>query len=163
MVSSSNNRVVVMSTVEGVTASFRAEPTPRQPTQQPDGVSETEVQRRVDAARQEGQKVGEETGRTQAELEQRAPRWADALDADADFAARPIVRGVTHSRDDGRNINRGDNYPISKSAPSISGFTGDARARDVVTHEDTLYLYTNIGSPNRRAFWNGMSSYGLDS
>jgi len=159
MVSRDNGRTVAMSAVEGVSASFEATPSPpppRSPTTPPTGVSEEEVERREDTAREEGRMAGEATGLAKAEARQRAPKWADALNANDDFGAtgtRFEAVTVAHMRDGRQEIGPTSNYPISRSAPSISGFSGTGSARDVTTHEDTIYLYTNIGSPNTRPFW----------
>ena len=166
-VSRENGQIVVMASVDDVEAKFEptqtrtSPPTQQQPppitrpTQPTDTVTRDQNERDKNTARQEGRDTGFQQGQNQAELEQRAPKWISTL-----ANTLPEEDGVTieHMRGGRPTIGQTLTLLPGKSAPSISdsAFTGYGFSRgdkEAGTGEETLYLYTNIGSPNARPFW----------
>ncbi|MCY4350151.1 MAG: hypothetical protein OXC25_09935 [Thiotrichales bacterium] len=126
---------------------------------QPSGVPESQVKERVDDARDEGF----QTGLAQAEARQRAPKWLGVLDGDEEngefsfygTASTPAGDGVRieHERSGSRKVEPDASISRGSAPPTISGFTGASFVLPGATHEGTLYLYDNLGSPNTRPFW----------
>lgn len=113
----------------------------------------TVTQEDVDDALRRGEQTGRDQGKKDAELEQRAPAWISTL-----AGTLEEENGVTveHMRVGGRTVGQTLNLESGKSAPSVPRFTGAGFSfgvKDAGTDEQTLYLYTNIGSPNARPFW----------
>ena len=163
----SSGTVVAMSSVKGVRARFT--PTQPPPAQPPNTVTQEEANQRENTARQEGVQAG----RAQAELEQRAPKWVAALDglgsggaADSGEFAQYSGVTVSHMRGGKRTVQPNAFTGSGPTPPSISGFTPASFAQKGGirnTHDQTIYLYTNIGSPNSRPFWkvHGNTATGL--
>jgi len=89
----------------------------------------------------------------QGNLRQRAPALIAAIKAD--FSSEEEITGVTveYMRGGTRKVEPDDFYNRGSAPPSISGWSGGSFSRDVGDFNDTLYLYTNLGSPNTRPFW----------
>ena len=160
-VSSDNGKVVVMSTAKGVSGDFVAKPAPRQPqspnTQQPPGtVTAEKNEQDKDASRAEGKaegiQEGVNQGLAQAEVEDRAEELLRKLSGIGMSSGEAAVT-VEHMRGESRTVKPIAAYSSGPTAPSIPGFTGAGFSRTTADFEDTLYLYTNIGSPNTRPFW----------
>jgi len=74
----------------------------------------------------------------------------------SDFSSNSEETSVTveHMRGGSQTVEPISNYENGPAAPSIRGFTtGKSFPRVTADFKDTIYLYTNIGSPNRRPFW----------
>ncbi len=139
-------------------------PRQQQPSgQAPNTVTQEEANQRENTARQEGVQEGVQVGRAQVELEQRAPKWRDALKVDS-FRTTTTRNGqieVKHTRAGGRTVAprggrfKGDLANVMSipggSAWRSAGFTNSVE--DFATSEERVYLYTNIERPNTRRFW----------
>lgn len=127
---------------------------PQQPSAQP---TNTVTQEDVDDALERGRREGEDIGRTQAELEQRAPKWITELHgiAAGDEQENVVVR---NKRERSPTVETGSlPLPNKKAAPRVPGsWTGNLYTQKATDRDgQMLYLYTNIASPSnsRRAFW----------
>ena len=160
--------------VEELEAALEKRPTDADVTKaRQDGVSEgrtegaqtgnqaaQDAERRRQEADQRRQEAEAELARErqQGNLRQRAPGLVAAIKAD--LASGEEVTGVTveHMRGGTRKVEPDDFYDRGAAPPSISGWSGSSFSRDVGDFNDSLYLYTNLGSPNTRPFWKVLGS-----
>ena len=133
--------------------------------QQEAEAAQQQAEQEAQQAQQEAQQQIEEAQR-QAALSQRVSGLLTALGAD-DLSTEHEEAGVTveHMRGatGGRKVEPNDFYARGSAAPGISGWQSASFTRETSANVDTLYLYTNIQSPNTRPFWkvHGISAVGM--
>ena len=102
------------------------------------------------------------TEQQQGNLRVRAPKLVAALNA----TFGPLATTVTREDRGSPKVSFSSigNYEGPTNPPSVPGsWSGVRYTYDGTVHEDTVTIYTNIGSPNQREFWkiHGLAADGL--
>ena len=118
----------------------------------------TQAQQDVLDAERESQQARQEADRrvaeaeVQANIRLRAGPLLTALGAGALMEEEAVT--VEHMRGQSLKFEPTGNYRRGSAAPSISGWRSASFSREIgVTATESIYLYTNIGSPGSKAFW----------
>ena len=160
MVSSSSSGIVVMSTVEGVRARFQATPPATSNNNNDDEIEDLNEEIEQKDAEIEDLKNQVSDAEEQGSLKVRVPKVLERI---GEFdAADTFEVTVEHIKGSSLSIK----VPGFKSTTpkSISGwksfrYTFDEAGAD---NKQTIYLYTNIESPNTRPFWKVHGTSALD-
>ena len=127
----------------------------------------TQAQQDVLDAERESQQAQEEANRRIADAEEQAnirlragPLLMDLAAEVGNFEDGDEDVAVTYEPGESVKFEPTGGYTPGSGAPSISGWRRASFSRNIgVKATDTVYLYTNIGSPARKEFW---QVYGVD-